>query len=135
MRIYVASSQRNVLQPGIVVVLRKIGHEVYDFRAPAPGQAGFGWSTIDPAWRSWTPQEYREGLKHRFAEIGHTHNMAALRRCEACVLVRPCGRSAPWELGYAMGQGKPGYVPSARTGRARADVPGCPDPHHHGRAF
>ena len=36
--------------------------------------------------------------------------MAALRACDACVYVRPCGVSASWELGYAMGQGKKGYV-------------------------
>ena len=37
MKIYVASSWRNLLQPGIVLALRRCGHEVYDFRNPAPG--------------------------------------------------------------------------------------------------
>ena len=35
-RIYVASSWRNALQPGVVTKLRRDGHEVYDFREPAP---------------------------------------------------------------------------------------------------
>jgi nucleoside 2-deoxyribosyltransferase len=37
-------------------------------------------------------------------------DMAALRSCDACVLVLPAGRSANWEFGYAMGQGKRGVV-------------------------
>lgn len=39
-RIYVASSWRNPIQPAIVDALRAAGHEVYDFRNPAPGQKG-----------------------------------------------------------------------------------------------
>lgn len=34
LRIYVASSWRNLLQPGIVLALRRCGHQVYDFRNP-----------------------------------------------------------------------------------------------------
>ena len=48
-RIYVASSWRNTLQPGVVAALRGDGHEVYDFRNPAPGVKGFAWSEIDPS--------------------------------------------------------------------------------------
>ena len=32
--------------------------------------------------------------------------MAALRDCDACVMVQPCGRSAALELGWAAGAGK-----------------------------
>jgi hypothetical protein len=109
-RIYVASSWRNMLQPGIVAVLRELGHEVYDFRAPTAGNKGFSWSAIDPDWRSWTPEQYRQGLQHPIAKTGHDLDMTALRACDACVLVRPCGTSASWELGYAMGKKKPGYI-------------------------
>lgn len=110
MRIYVASSWRNLLQPAIVTALRSIGHEVYDFRHPAPGKKGFAWSDIDPAWQSWTPEAYRTALQHPIAEAGYALDIGALRACEAVVYVLPCGRSASWEFGYAMGQGKPGYV-------------------------
>jgi hypothetical protein len=110
MRIYVASSWRNLLQPAIVHMLRRCGHEVYDFRNPAPGQKGFAWSDIDPDWQSWTPQSYREALKHPIAEKGYSFDINALRACDAVVFVLPCGRSASWEFGYAMGQGKRGYV-------------------------
>ncbi len=110
MKIYLASSWRNLLQPGIVHVLRRIGHEVYDFRQPAPGSTGFSWADIDPEWKRWGADQYREALKHPIAQAGYALDIAALRQCEACVLLLPSGRSASWEFGYAMGQGKRGYV-------------------------
>ncbi len=110
MNIYVASSWRNLLQPAIVLALRRCGHEVYDFKNPAPGNKGFAWSDIDPNWQNWTAEEYREALKHPVAEKGYAFDIAALRAADACVLVLPSGRSASWEFGYAMGQGKRGAV-------------------------
>ncbi len=110
MNIYVASSWRNLLQPGIVHALRRCGHEVYDFRHPAPGNTGFAWSSIDPDWESWTAEQYRAALRHPIAVAGYALDIAALRACDACVLVLPSGRSASWEFGYAMGQGKRGVV-------------------------
>jgi hypothetical protein len=104
--IYVASSWRNLLQPAIVAMLRKVGHEVYDFRNPAPGQSGFNWREIDPNWQDWTPAQYREALKHPIAQAGFKLDMDALRACAACVLVLPSGRSASFEFGWAAGQRK-----------------------------
>jgi len=46
MRLYVASSWRNNLQPSVVAALRKAGHTVYDFKNPAPGDHGFGWKQV-----------------------------------------------------------------------------------------
>jgi hypothetical protein len=37
MRVYVASSWRNPWQPNVVGLLRSLGHKVYDFREPIPG--------------------------------------------------------------------------------------------------
>ena len=110
MKIYVASSWRNLLQPGIVLSLRRCGHDVYDFRHPAPGNDGFDWSSIDPKWESWTSEQYRAALQHPVAKAGYELDIGALKVCEACVLVLPSGRSASWEFGYARGQGKRGAV-------------------------
>jgi hypothetical protein len=110
MNVYVASSWRNLLQTNVVYQLRRLGHEVYDYREPEPGVKGFGWSEIDPDWKDWTPAQYREALKHPVAARGYGFDINALRRCDACVLVLPSGRSASWEFGYAMGMGKAGYV-------------------------
>ena len=109
-RIYVASSWRNALQPGIVHALRRCGHDVYDFRNPAPDRGGFAWSDIDASWQKWTVKKYRDALQHPIAVEGFQFDIEALRACDAVVYVLPCGRSASWEFGYAMGQGKRGYV-------------------------
>jgi len=110
MNIYVASSWRNTLQPAVVALLRSCGHNVYDFRNPAPGNTGFNWREIDPNWQAWTPQEYREALKHPIARAGFRADMTALESADACVLVLPSGRSASFEFGWAVGAGKRGAV-------------------------
>ena len=109
MKIYVASSWRCSIQPAVVAMLRSFGHEIYDFRNP-PGQSGFSWRDVSDNWQNWTPAEHVEGLKHPIAQAGFKADMDALRDCDACVLVLPCGRSAHLELGWAAGAGKPTYV-------------------------
>ena len=106
LRVYVASSWRNQAQPDVVKALIADGHDVYDFRNPEPGNTGFSWSGIDPGWHDWAPEKFRAMLDHPVAAHAFGRDMAALRWCEACVLVMPCGRSAHLELGYASGAGK-----------------------------
>lgn len=106
MRIYVASSWRNNIQPSVVAALRADGHEVYDFKNPYPGNEGFHWSEIDPKWKEWTPDAYVEHLESRIAQTGFDRDMQALATCDACVLVLPCGRSAHIEAGHAAGSRK-----------------------------
>lgn len=105
-RIYLASSWRCQDQPRVVVLLREAGHEVYDFRNPAPGNTGFAWSAIDPDWLGWEPKAFAKLLWHPVARAGFTLDKAALDWCDTCVLLLPCGRSAHLEAGYAAGQGK-----------------------------
>ena len=103
MKVYVASSWRNLHQPAVVTVLRQAGHEVYDFR----DSDGFHWSDLDQDWKTWSPERFRAVLRqHPVARRGFERDMDALRWCDACVLVQPCGRSAHLELGWAVGQGK-----------------------------
>jgi hypothetical protein len=106
MKIYVASSWRNPWQPGVVALLRNAGHDVYDFRQPVPGEDGFRWSEIDGDWQQWNPKRYRSALDHPVARHGFKRDMDALRSCDVCVLVLPCGNSAHLELGWACGAGK-----------------------------
>jgi hypothetical protein len=106
MRIYVASSWRNSFQPQVVLDLRADGHEVYDFRHPAPGNNGFHWSEIDLGWKDWSAPEFRSALNHPIADRGFACDMDALRSAEAVVLLLPCGRSAHLEAGWAAGAGK-----------------------------
>lgn len=114
MRIYVASSWRNEFQPAVVSALRAQDHLVYDFK----DSDGFHWSEVDPAWRSWPDDvpKYLAGLLHPCAERGFSRDMSALRDCDLCVYVMPCGVSASLEAGWAIGAGKPAavYVPGLR---------------------
>lgn len=104
-RIYVASSWRNVHQPGIVRLLRRLGHEVYDFRNP-PHSSGFAWAELDPKWKNWTAAEYREALTLPRAREGFMSDKSGMDWADTCVLVLPCGRSAHLEAGFMAGQGK-----------------------------
>jgi len=107
MKVYVASSWRNDRQPGVVNLLREHGHEVYDFRNPAPGDGGFHWRAIDPDWESWDAADYREVLRtHPRAAEGFGKDHDAMEWAEVCVLVLPCGRSAHLEAGEFIGAGK-----------------------------
>ena len=111
--IYVASSWRNPTQPAVVSALRSGGHEVYDFREPEAGNNGFHWSDVygrpgDAAeWVDGVPaDEMLRGLDHPLALDGFAFDMGAMEKCNTCVLVLPCGRSAHLELGWFVGAGK-----------------------------
>jgi hypothetical protein len=98
--------------------LRKLGHEVYDFRGggdgwnEADGRGGFAWSEVDPDWQEWPKdvQRYLFGLQHPRAVEGFDRDMDALRSADICVAVMPFGPSASMEMGWAVGAGKPTAV-------------------------
>lgn len=111
MKLYVASSWRNELQPSIVADLRAQGHEVYDFRHPPGGDhLGFSWSDVDPHWASWTPEQYVAALDHQIAVAGFESDFAAMQWADAGVLILKSGRSAHLEAGWLLGQGKPVWI-------------------------
>ncbi len=107
MRVYVASSWRNILQQSVVEFLREAGHDVYDFRNPVPGNKGFAWKQCAEGVDMTNPMHFRDQvLAHPIAQAAFALDMATLRDAEATVLVLPCGRSAHLELGYATGAGQ-----------------------------
>jgi len=110
MKIYVASSWRNQIQPGIVQQLRQLGHDVYDFKNPKPGDTGFSWADVDPNWQNWSPDEYVKHLNHPTAQRGFTSDFKAMVWADCCVMVLPCGRSANTEAGWMKGAGKRVFV-------------------------
>ena len=109
-KIYVASSWRNKFQQEVVEILRKLGHEVYDFRNPKEGDNGFHWSQIDQNWEYWTTKEYAEALNDPIAEDGFKKDFDAMKWADCCVLVLPSGRSAHTEAGWMKGDGKEVYI-------------------------
>lgn len=109
-KIYAASSWRNAYQPAVVAALRRAGHEVYDFRHPQPGDDGFHWSEIDPAYETWTLDQYQKALADPIAIKGFWLDYDAMHQADACVLILPAGRSAHLEAGYFVGAAKPLYI-------------------------
>lgn len=107
MKIYVASSWRNQHHADTVRHLRCMGHEVYNFKNPPHGRGGFAWSSIDPLWEKWTPEQWRAALTHPLAVDGFKSDLAGMEWADVCVLVLPCGRSAHLEAGWFAGKGKP----------------------------
>lgn len=106
-KLYLASSWRNALQPGILHVLRSCGHDVYDFRNPAPGRKGFAWSDIDPRWESWSAEQWRDALKDPIAREAFALDYGAIEASDGVALLLPAGRSASFELGAGVGLRKP----------------------------
>lgn len=114
-KIYLASSWKNKQQPQILAMLREMGHEVYDFRNPAPGDQGFSWKQCKMDWGEQIDMYdmalyVRHIATHPVAQKGFRLDRDALHWCDTCVLLLPCGRSAHLEAGYAMGQGKETFV-------------------------
>ena len=106
MKLYLTGSLRNPRIPQIGNRLRKAGHDVFDDYYAAGRMA-------DTAWR-----RYEQGRGHNLAQAlkGYAaqHVLAFdvrhLSQAQAVILVLPCGRSGHLELGWALGQGKRGYV-------------------------
>ncbi len=110
MKIYVASSWRNLQQPNIVRALRLAGFEVYDFRHPHDGNNGFGWHELDDNWQHWSIEEYVWRLQFSKAEEGFALDFGGMQWADCCVLALPCGRSAHLEAGWFVGAGKPLHI-------------------------
>lgn len=122
-RVYVASSWRNEYQPWIVTRLRTLGLDVYDFRGDGDGwskgtgkEGGFSWSQISASWTNWNAVEYIDALCTPIAQAGFDRDMNALKRCDICLFVMPCGPSASMEMGWACGAGRKviAYIPKMR---------------------
>ena len=108
MKVYVASSWRNTIQPEVVRLLRSSGFEVYDFKDPANDKDAFRWSDLGiERPEDWSPERCIEFLSHPRAEEGFRQDFDAMRWADACVLVLPAGRSANLEAGWFVGSGKP----------------------------
>ena len=110
-KIYVASSWRNQYQPEVVRRLRAEGfavHNVYEGGKPVPDDHNFDWARVGcPPEKTFpSPEKYRDALRHPIAVDGFNKDMAALKDCDVCVLVLPCGRSAHLEAGWAAGAGR-----------------------------
>ncbi len=113
--IYLASSWRNQYQYEVLHTLLGVGHAVYDFRNPEPGNTGLAWSEIDGGWEGWNTNQFRAALTSDIAERGFAFDREAMEWADTCVCLLPCGKSAHLEAGWMAGQHKEVffYVPPA----------------------
>ena len=104
--IYLIGSLRSPEVPVIAAALREQGHEVFDDWYAAGPEA-------DDKWRDYEKgrgRTYNEALLGFAANHVFSFDLFHLNRSDTGVLVLPAGRSGHLELGYLIGQGKPGYI-------------------------
>jgi len=104
--IYLIGSLRNPDIPHIGNRLREAGFEVFD-------DWFAGGKIADDEWQKYETvrgRSYREALRGYAA--GHVFNfdLAHLARSSIGLLILPAGKSGHLELGWMLGQEKPGYV-------------------------
>lgn len=104
--IYIIGSLRNKRIPTVAKMLRETGLEVFDDWYAAGEFA-------DDSLRDYYRERgltYDQILESYSARHIFEFDKKHLDRCSMALLVGPAGKSAHLELGYVVGQGKPGYI-------------------------
>ncbi|MEE9598196.1 MAG: hypothetical protein V3V96_15600 [Acidiferrobacterales bacterium] len=104
--IYLMGSLRNPKIPEIGNQLRDSRFDVFDDWFSAGPIADDSWRYYEKE-RGHTYQQALEGLA---AQHVFNFDLWHLTRCDLGVLVLPAGKSSHLELGWIIGQNKPGYV-------------------------
>lgn len=106
MRLYLIGSLRNELVPELAHMLRLDGHDVFDDWYAAGPEADDYWQKYEKDRDRNFAQALNGYAAHHVFEYDRTH----LDRSEGAVLLMPAGKSSHLELGYILGQGKPGWI-------------------------
>lgn len=106
MKIYLIGSLRNPAVPELAQKIRALGFEVFDDWFAAGPEADDKWRDYEKA-RGRTYQEALDGLA---ADHVYHFDLKHLNECSIAILLLPAGKSGHLELGYVIGQGKPGYI-------------------------
>lgn len=104
--IYLIGSLRNPAVPETANLLEHAGFEAFDSWF-SPGK------NADKHWREYETargRTYAEALKHYAGGHVFAFDKHHIDRCDMALLVMPAGRSGHLELGYMLGQGKPGFI-------------------------
>jgi nucleoside 2-deoxyribosyltransferase len=104
--IYLIGSLRNPEVPIIAEKLRAEGYEVFDDWYAAGEFADSAWQAYEIA----REHDLKTALAGYASQHVFQYDRSHLDRCSAAVLVLPAGRSGHLELGYVLGQGKPGFI-------------------------
>lgn len=104
--LYLIGSLRNPKIPLLTRRLEEEGISVFSAWFAAGERA-------DDAWQEYEKSQgvsYAQALTGVAAQHVYQFDLHWLNRCNSCVLVMPAGKSGHIELGYMIGQGKPGWV-------------------------
>lgn len=104
--LYLIGSLRNPEVPKIAEQLRFYGHEVFDQWYGAGPNA-------DDCWQEYCRHKgmnFKEALADHGAQHVYNFDRHYLSHSDTVVLVLPAGKSGHLELGWALGQGKKGYI-------------------------
>lgn len=106
MIVYLIGSLRNPEVPKIAQVLRDRGIECFDDWHAGGEKADEEWMKYEQA----RGRDYHQALLGYAARHTFEYDKHHLDRADVGVMVAPCGKSGHLELGYLLGQGKPGYI-------------------------
>lgn len=103
---YLIGSLRNPDIREIGNKLRSLGHEIFDDWHAAGPEADDHWKEYEIG----KGNDYKAALQGHAAKHVFEFDLYHLNRADGGILVLPAGKSGHLELGYIIGQGKPGYV-------------------------
>jgi hypothetical protein len=106
MKIYLIGSLRNPEVPRIGNYLREIGFDVFDDWFAGGKIADDEWQ----AYEQFRGRPYDVALRGYAAKHVYNFDLEHINSSDIGVLALPAGKSGHLELGYMIGQGKPGYV-------------------------
>jgi len=113
-KIYIASSWKNKETiRSMAWVLRKIGHEVFDFTDPESRPEGFDCFTFSASEWARKPKsqiEWKEFMELEATRRAFESDKAGLDWADTIIMLNPCGRNAHLEAGYAIGKGKDLFI-------------------------
>jgi len=105
-QIYMIGSLRNEKIPHIAKELRKLDFIVFDdWFSPGP--------EADEFWRKYEQvrgSTYKQALSNFAATHVFEFDKHHIDQSDIGVLIMPAGKSGHLELGYMIGQGKPGFI-------------------------
>jgi hypothetical protein len=106
MVVYLVGSLRNPEVPKVARMLRDVGLEVFDDWHAAGDKADEEWMKYEQE----RGRNYYQALQGHSARHTFSYDKFHLDRSDVGVMVAPAGKSGHLELGYLIGQGKPGYI-------------------------
>ena len=106
MRVYLASSWRNVRFTNVLQALRGAGHQVYSFRE---ANSAFRWEQLGIGAETCKSFDFVSALFSDTVQDAFHNDRGGIDWCDVLVMLLPCGNSAHLEAGYAKGTGKRVY--------------------------